>query len=130
MKKIFFLMLMLLMLSAASMNAQVRIGGTTDPNPSAVLDLNATDAANNGNLGLALPRVQLTSTNEPAPLAAFVNGMTVYNTRTINDVTPGTYYCDGNRWNKVRNTTELIEKSDLSGDVIKLMVDLAKTGGL
>jgi hypothetical protein len=41
MKKMMFLMLTLLIWSAASMNAQVRIGGTSDPNPAAVLDLNA-----------------------------------------------------------------------------------------
>jgi hypothetical protein len=126
MKKIFFLMLALLIMSVASMNAQVRIGGTDNPNPSAVLDLNATDAANNGDLGLALPRVQLTSTGEPAPLDAFVKGMTVYNTASTVDVTEGTYYCDGVRWIKVRNSADMIGVADLSGDVMNLMVALAK----
>jgi hypothetical protein len=128
MKKIFFLMLVLLMGVSASMNAQVRIGGTDDPNPSAVLDLNATDESNNGDLGLALPRVELTSTGESTPLAAFVKGMTVYNTANRNDVTEGTYYCDGNRWIKVRNSTEMIKKSDLSVELSNLIVALAKAG--
>jgi hypothetical protein len=126
MKKIFFLMLAFLIWSAASMNAQVLIGGdgTGNPDPSAVLELQSSDK------GLLLPRVELTSTGDPAPLSAFVNGMTVYNTSTINDVTQGTYYCDGYRWIKVRNSFDVIQKSDLSGDVIKLMVDLAKTQGI
>jgi hypothetical protein len=103
MKKIFFLMLTLLIMSAASMNAQVRIGGTADPNPSAVLDLNATDAANTGTLGLALPRVNFSSltakldgTNAP------LNGMLVYNTNTGLGV--GIYYWSGSSWIKIPNT--------------------------
>jgi hypothetical protein len=125
MKKIFFLMLTLLIMSVASMNAQVLIGGdgTGNPDPAAVLELRSS------NQGFLLPRVALTSTADPAPLAAFVNGMMVYNTVNHNDVTQGTYYCDGIRWNKVRNSLELIKKSDLSGEVIKLIMDLAETGG-
>jgi hypothetical protein len=128
MKKIFFLMLTLLIMSVASMNAQVRIGGTDNPNTSAILDLNAADGTNNGTLGLSLPRVELTSTGEPAPLAAFVKGMTVYNTFSTGDVTEGTYYCDGVRWVKVRNSTERINKSDLSAELANLIVALAKAG--
>jgi hypothetical protein len=79
MKKNLFLMLALFVLSAASMNAQVRIGGLDDPHKSAVLDLNAANDVQNGTLGLALPRVALaTDTSslnrtEPAP------GTIVYN---------------------------------------------------
>jgi uncharacterized protein (TIGR02145 family) len=125
MKKIFFLMLTLIVLSTASMNAQVLIGGdgTGNPDPSAVLELQSSDQ------GFLPPRVALISTADPAPLAAFVNGMTVYNTASTGDVTPGTYYCDGGRWVRVRNSLELIKKSDLSGEVVKLIMDLAKTQG-
>jgi uncharacterized protein (TIGR02145 family) len=56
MKRIFFLMLALGMLSAASVNAQVRIGGTDDPQAGTVLDLNP-DNGDNGTLTLGLPRV-------------------------------------------------------------------------
>jgi uncharacterized protein (TIGR02145 family) len=101
MKRMIFLMLTLFILSTASMNAQVRIGGTDDPNESAVLDLNATNAANNGKLGLALPRVELTSTGNYAPLKSHVAGMTVYNTKTTGDVTPGAYYNDGSKWIRI-----------------------------
>jgi uncharacterized protein (TIGR02145 family) len=91
------------MMSVASVNvnAQVRIGGTDDPNQSAILDLNASDATKNGTLGLVLPRVELTSTTSSAPLEAHVEGMTVYNTATVDDVTPGTYYNDGERWIRI-----------------------------
>jgi uncharacterized protein (TIGR02145 family) len=93
MKRIFFLMLMLGMMSAASMNAQVRIGGTDDPNQSTVLDLNATDIANSGDLGLALPRVVLTSETALLNGAVPPNGTVVYNTG--GDLNEGIYYWTG-----------------------------------
>ncbi|MDR0681216.1 MAG: hypothetical protein LBG15_05125, partial [Dysgonamonadaceae bacterium] len=60
-QKMMFLALTLFILSAASANAQVRIGGTDNPHPAAALDLNTTDASNSGNLGFSLPRVSLSS---------------------------------------------------------------------
>ena len=82
MKKVLFLMFLLLLmgLGAASVKAQVRIGGDTVPNPAAVLDLNATDTTNYGKKGLALPRVSLTSVSTPLSGTPTVNGMVVYNT--------------------------------------------------
>jgi hypothetical protein len=97
-KTFFWMPALILLISAASVKAQVRIGGDADPNESAVLDLNATNAANNSKLGLALPRVALISTASFAPLQAHVAGMMVYNTGTIGDITPGTYYNDGSKW--------------------------------
>lgn len=82
--------------------AQVGIG-TNNPNPNALLDINA--STNVG--GLLLPRVTLTSTSSFAPLAAHVQGMTIYNTVTLNDVTPGQYYNDGTRWIRVERTTPI-----------------------
>jgi uncharacterized protein (TIGR02145 family) len=93
MKRMIFLMLMLLIWSTASMNAQVRIGGTDDPHGSAVLDLNATDAANSGALGLALPRVILTSATALLNGAVPPNGTVVYNTG--GDLSEGIYYWTG-----------------------------------
>jgi uncharacterized protein (TIGR02145 family) len=107
MKKMFFLMLTLMVLGVTSMNAQVRIGGTGDPLSDAVLDLNADNsdtlatADGKATLGLALPRVTLSATTNAAPLAKHVKGMTVYNTKTVGDVTPGTYINDGTKWVRV-----------------------------
>lgn len=70
--------------------AQVGIG-TTSPNSNALLDVDATLRTG----GLLLPRVTLTETTNFAPLSAHVQGMVVYNTATINDVTPGFYYNTG-----------------------------------
>ncbi len=71
--------------------SQVGIGATT-PNADAILDVTSTTA------GLLLPRLALTATTSPAPLTADVAGMTVYNTATAGDVTPGFYYNDGTDW--------------------------------
>jgi hypothetical protein len=53
MKKMMFLMLTLLIGSAASMNAQVTIGSDENPHSGAILDLQS------ANLGLKLPNVAL-----------------------------------------------------------------------
>jgi hypothetical protein len=119
MKKIFFLVLTFLIMNAASMNGQVRIGGTADPNASAVLDLNATDAANNSTLGLALPRVNISSstakldgTNTPP------DGMLVYNTNTT--LGAGIYYWSGSSWTKIPNTDNNDTYSAASGGGLSL----------
>jgi uncharacterized protein (TIGR02145 family) len=95
MKKIFFLMLTLLIGGTASMNAQVRIGGLSDPNPSAILDLNPDEG--NATLGLSLPRVTLVDLTNNAPLSGHVKGMMVYHTG-VNDIAEGVYYNNGDKW--------------------------------
>ena len=102
MKKVLFLLLFLLVLGAASISAQVRIGGDGEPNDAAVLDLNAnndaTPAENKG--GLALPRVELASTTALLNGATPLSGTLVYNTNA--DVTGGVgigvYIWTGTSW--------------------------------
>lgn len=64
---------------------------------SAGLDVDYTDR------GLLIPRLGLTATNNPAPVIAPATSLLVYNTATVNDVTPGYYYWNGTIW--VRFTT-------------------------
>ncbi|KAA6301904.1 MAG: hypothetical protein EZS26_001907 [Candidatus Ordinivivax streblomastigis] len=92
--------LSLMLLTVASVNSQVRIGGLNDPHESAVLDLNASDGQNNGNLGLALPRVALEATNvfHPPFSVKPLEGTLVHNTATTKDVTPGLYYYCSDVW--------------------------------
>jgi len=97
MKKVLFLLLFLLVLGAANVSAQVRIGGDEAPNDAAVLDLNVDDDTNNGTKGLALPRVSLD--NITATLdgtTANIDGMMVYNTGGT--LTAGIYFWNGSRW--------------------------------
>jgi hypothetical protein len=105
MRKMIFLLLMLFLGALANLTAQMRIGATSDPHVSAVLDLNkdntgANDsAAGNNTKGLALPRVVLTTdlTNKVTPINNPVVGLMVYNTAT----TPatGVYVWYNNKWN-------------------------------
>jgi len=91
-------LLLLMGLGAAGVSAQVRIGGNTPPNASALLDLNATDATMNGMKGLALPRVNLTSpTMLLSGVTSNLTGMMVYNTTTTLGRI-GVYFWNGAQW--------------------------------
>jgi hypothetical protein len=63
----------------------------TQADPSALLDVNGTAQ------GMLIPRVALVQTTSASPITTPANSLLVYNTVTVNDVTPGFYY-----W----NTTE------------------------
>jgi hypothetical protein len=99
----FFLMLALVMTSAASVNAQVLIGNRTngDPHAGAILDL----APPNGqNLGLLLPNVALTGDANEFMLGSGASsdpmtaaGMIVYNTAYVLKG-PGIYLWNGTLW--------------------------------
>ena len=93
MKKIF---LTLALVSGILVTAQVKIGDNVATlNANSLLELEAT------NKGVLFPRVALTGTTNFAPLAAHVAGMTVYNTATTSDVTPGMYTNSGSAWVKL-----------------------------
>lgn len=92
-----FAFIFILTLLVSNAFAQVGIG-TTNPNSNAKLDITSTVAEPGG---LLLPRLALTGTANTAPLAAHVAGMTVYNTATAGDVTPGYYYNDGSQWVRI-----------------------------
>jgi hypothetical protein len=78
--------------------AQVKVSATPSvANPDAILEIEST------NKGLLLPRLALVSTTSPDPLTNFVKGMVVYDTVSINDITPGMYYSDGTKWVKMNS---------------------------
>jgi len=101
------LMSFILILGASSLSAQVTIGSNNPPNDNALLDLQEkTDGSSTK--GLLMPRVALEAANLAKPLAAHVAGMIVYNTEespsTVtmdNYVSPGFYYNNGSRWEKL-----------------------------
>jgi hypothetical protein len=81
-------------------SAQFKVGDNTRSlNADAMLEIES------GSKGLLLPRLALRSTTQTEPLRSFTSGMLVYNTATLNDVTPGLYICDGSRWIKVNTPT-------------------------
>jgi len=89
-------LLLLMGLGAASVKAQVRIGGNAAPNSAVVLDLNATDTTMNGTKGLALPRLSLSSNTTLLAGTANLAGMLVYNTGGT--LPAGIYFWDGTTW--------------------------------
>jgi uncharacterized protein (TIGR02145 family) len=109
-KKSFYLVLALIMMSAASVNAQVLIGGngTGNPHAGAILDL---ASGGQNNLGLLLPNVKLRydatefrlvpDASDEVKEAA--TGMIVYNTAGVPDGR-GLYVWNGNKWTPVGNT--------------------------
>jgi hypothetical protein len=105
MKKGIFCWLTLIILSIAGVNAQVRIGGTDNPNPSAILDLNVDDTDAGNTKGLALPRVILTSTTGNGGIVNAIKGLLVYNIEGA--VPAGTYYFDGSNWNRLSSAAQI-----------------------
>ena len=82
--------------------AQVGIGVSSSVEASAKLQVEAT------NKGFLPPRVALLATdNTSSPISSPVAGLLVYNTNTAgtspNNVTPGFYYYDGSKWQRVSN---------------------------
>jgi len=69
-------------------------------NASAFLDIgDGAVPAGGDTKGLLIPRVALTITTSNAPVGAGIaTSLLVYNTATVNDVTPGYYYWDGSQW--------------------------------
>ncbi|MDR1631585.1 MAG: fibrobacter succinogenes major paralogous domain-containing protein [Dysgonamonadaceae bacterium] len=98
-KTIFLLLLFLMVLGTVNVNAQVRIGGSTAPHESAILDLNFDSGTDT--LGLLLPRVHLIDVNSPTPLRSHIDGLVVYNLSTGGSLNKGIYYSDGAKWHPV-----------------------------
>jgi hypothetical protein len=78
--------------------AQVGIG-TNSPNTSAKLEISATDK------GFLPPRVTLTSLTDVSTISNPATGLLIYNTASAgtspNNVTPGFYYYDGSKWQRL-----------------------------
>jgi uncharacterized protein (TIGR02145 family) len=121
MRRIFFLIPTLLVLSVANMNAQVRIGSDgagliSDPHEGAILDLR--DANHTPGKGLLLPSVELNdvsvfqladeSTKEDA------TGMMVYNINpcTVCGIGKGIYVWNGTQWRPMNNSPSSVQDSD------------------
>ncbi|MDR0546213.1 MAG: hypothetical protein LBG77_01280, partial [Dysgonamonadaceae bacterium] len=102
--KIFQSVFFLLFAGLMSVNAQIRIGGITDPVEGAILDLNP-DSPTEATKGLALPRVKLQDATAPDPLPGHVKGMVVYNLTTTGGLNEGLYVNTGNEWQLLSNGT-------------------------
>lgn len=74
--KSIFLLLWGIFAITFSAQAQVTIGSDIPPDSNALLDLKE-NITGTSSKGIILPRVALTSTTSPSPMAAFANGMVV-----------------------------------------------------
>lgn len=87
---------LLLIFLVKSVLAQTGIG-TSLPNPSAKLDVYAT------NKGFLPPRIALLGKTDVTTISSPATGLIIYNTATAgttpNNVTPGYFYWDGSKWN-------------------------------
>jgi hypothetical protein len=83
--------------NAQSQNQNVSINETGNlPDASAILDVSSATK------GLLIPRIALTQTTSQNPIVNIpATSLLVYNTATVNDVTPGYYYWDGSKWEKL-----------------------------
>jgi hypothetical protein len=94
------ILLLVLMLVPCVAYSQLGVG-TTSPDLSAQLEVNSSTK------GFLPPRVALTSTNLAGPISSPATGLLVYNTATAgtspNNVTPGFYYYDGSKWQRIIN---------------------------
>ena len=124
MKTSYFLALHLMIGFGTHIHAQVRIGSTNDPHEGSVLDLNANDT-DDGVLGLTLPRVALTNT-EDWQLAGsdHIIGMIIYNTNPA--VGEGIYTWQGDAigWASIpthENTVAKFKNFDLNFTTIDLL---------
>lgn len=115
-------LVLLVLFIAASATAQIGLG-TRLPHPDAMLEVATT------NKGILLPRVTLTTTTIATPLSAHVEGMTVYNTATTGDVTPGYYYNDGGKWVKLATSPGPQGIQGVAGVNGKSAYELAVTNG-
>ncbi|MFD2567419.1 hypothetical protein [Pseudotenacibaculum haliotis] len=82
--------------------AQVGVG-TSTPNTSAQLEVVSLDK------GILIPRIALTGSTDATTIAnGNVNSLLVYNTATVGtDLTPGYYYWENSRWNRVVNQDDV-----------------------
>ncbi|MDR1631633.1 MAG: hypothetical protein LBR97_01915, partial [Dysgonamonadaceae bacterium] len=105
-KTIFLLLLFLMVLGTVNVNAQVRIGGTDAPHPTAVLDLNAdNDDEPAGNFGgFSLPRIHLQAVEQKLNGALPLNGTIVWNTNDNFYLGKGLYVWGDSVWVPVQRT--------------------------
>lgn len=102
MKSNILLLLVFTAIFTYTTTTQAQVGiGTASPNASAQLEVNSSSK------GFLPPRVTLTGTADVTTIASPATGLMVYNTATAGtspaNVTPGIYYYDGAKWQRVIN---------------------------
>ena len=93
-------------------HSQVGVG-TLSPANSAQLDITS------ANKGMLIPRISLTGTTNQNPVTgSVINSLLVYNTATANDVNPGFYYWEVNKWVRIMAQSDPEILTSLNYDVV------------
>ena len=108
MKHLFYFLAFIIL--PATSFAQVGIG-TSTPTASAQLDVTSS------NKGFLPPRIALTSVTDVSTISSPASGLLVYNTSSAgsspNNVTPGYYYYDGTKWQRIVQNGGIIFKKTI-----------------
>jgi hypothetical protein len=105
-KKMVFLMLTFMILSVASMNAQVNIGSVDDPHKGAILDLSQSGSS----LGVLFPKVYLFNTKDftlTVDEGVDAAGMIIYNNNATLAGGVGLYAWSGTEWINVNSSNTI-----------------------
>lgn len=125
MKKLNKIFLVAILIASFTLVAKAQQGfGTSTPAPSSVIDAVA------NNKGVLLPRIALTNTTVAAPVTAPANALTVFNTATTGDVTPGYYYWSqdivtpaNSKWVKLATSNDMQEPWKIQGTTNNAMLN-------
>jgi len=126
----FLLSLFIVAMIPKVINAQIAINTSgNNPHSSAAFDIDFIDK------GLLIPRVALTQTTSSSPITSPATSLLVYNTATINDVTPGYYYWNGSRWIRIAgngscNTANYVLKSNGTDAICSQIFDNGTNVGI
>lgn len=101
--------------SSILLNAQTGIG-TTSPDPSAKLEVSAT------NKGFLPPRITLTSVTDATTIPNPATGLLVYNTGTNVNLAAGYYYWNGASWSTIATAT-IAGSGVVASDMVKLYAE-------
>lgn len=112
MKNKIILLSVMLFGATTTMNAQTGIG-TAQPHQSAQLDITSSDK------GVLIPRIALTSaTQQLQTTVANEASLLIYNTATValEGLTPGYYYWDAAKWNRIVKDDEIPAPVNITAD--------------
>ena len=95
-------------ISLFSLDLYSQVGiGTTTPHASSVLDIKSSDS------GVLIPRIALDSTSDISSISSPEISLLIYNTSSLNDLKPGFYFWNGNKWNR------LVDSEIIYGEIYK-----------
>src|SRR5690625_5504430 len=120
MKRILYTVIVLLVFTNI-MVAQLGVG-TEAPNTSSQLEVVSADR------GILIPRIELESTTDQSTIRnGNVNSLMVFNTQTVNDVSPGYYYWYVDKWYKLARSEEHTSELQSRGHLVcRLLLEKKK----